>query len=64
MKLREGQVINVSGPVKYGETYYRVSCQGVVVKDYGNGWVLATLAVIDGDYNVTVTVNKKVIVSM
>lgn len=60
MKYEFGQIIDVSGEVKYEGTYYRVASPARVLTDYGNGWVQVVLADIAGNREVIATVRKRI----
>jgi hypothetical protein len=55
----EGDRVYVSGAVYYGDTAYRVACNGTVVEDRGDGLVQIILDEVDGDWNVDLFVLDK-----
>lgn len=56
-EFKVGDEIFVSGDVEYGDDYYRVSTKGIV-QMVDSQKLLATLEYVDGDFGVTVWVEK------
>jgi len=61
MKFNEGDEVHVSGEVKWGDSYYRVSTPGVITQWKKGAYALVTLEQVDGDHNVCIHVPKMII---
>lgn len=57
-KYKEGDVVQVSGPVDYGDGTYRVESRGEVVEWTTGKKALLLLEEVDGDRDVCVSVSK------
>lgn len=58
--MQNGDVVRISGEVKYGDTWYRVSSPGVIMSA-GKSKSLVNISEIDGDENVQIFVENKYI---
>ena len=61
MKYHEGTKAYISGEVKYGDRYYRVASPATILNWNRGAYALCMVSEIDGDRNVCVYVEKKVI---
>ena len=60
MKYERNERVYISGCVYYGDTGYRVACNGTIIEDYGDMYLIC-LDEIDGDINTNVLVEQKYI---
>lgn len=56
--LKNGDKVFVSGEVKWGDDYYRVSSKGEIVEWKKGPYALVNLEYVDGDYGVCTFVKK------
>lgn len=58
-EYKQGDVVRVSGYVEWGDREYRVATEAVI-EEWGKGdKALLTLEYVDGDYGVTIYVDKQ-----
>lgn len=59
--FNKGESVHVSGEVRWGNDYYRVSTSGVIEEWKRGPYALVTLEEVDNDHNVCIHVLKKCI---